>query len=175
VASRVVSHEALSRVQRGFVEPVLRLSILGPLEVFENGRRLSLRGRNPRMQVVVGEIDDDAHLAARCRKHSGTAAMASGRVPREGFRLVSGKQLLRVYRPEGGMAKVFRTNCGSSLFGGSWPDGPEVSVRLGSLDADPGIAPHYHSHVDSKAPWDSLPDDGLPRYGGAPPRAVVEP
>jgi hypothetical protein len=73
------------------------------------------------------------------------------------------------------MAKVFCTQCGSSLFGGTWPEGPEVSVRLGALDGDPGIAPQYHSHVDSKAAWDTLSEDGLPRYPGAPPRAIVEP
>ena len=100
--------------------------------------------------------------------------MAQGRVPRGGFRLLAGEDLLRVYRPPNGMAKVFCATCGSSLFGGSWPDGPEVSVRLGSLDGDPGIAPQYHSQVDSKASWDDLPEDGLPRYGGAPPRSVVE-
>ena len=111
---------------------------------------------------------------SRCRKHSGAGAMPQGRVPREGFRLLAGEDALRVYRPAGGMAKVFCVHCGSSLFGGSWPDGPEVSVRLGSLDGEPGIAPQYHSHVDSVAVWDTRPDDGLPRYAGAPPRAVVE-
>jgi hypothetical protein len=109
---------------------------------------------------------------SRCRKHSGAGALAQGRVPRSGFRLLAGAGRLRVYRPDGGMAKVFCTRCGSSLFGGDWPDGPEVSVRLGSLDGDPGIAPQYHSHADSTAPWDTLPDDGLPRYPGAPPRAA---
>jgi hypothetical protein len=112
---------------------------------------------------------------SRCRKHSGAAALAQGRVPRGGFRLLSGEELLRVYRPPGGMAKAFCSVCGSSLFGGTWPEGTEVSVRLGALDGDPGIAPQYHSHTDATAPWDTLPDDGLPRYPGAPPRAAAEP
>jgi hypothetical protein len=107
---------------------------------------------------------------SRCRKHSGSSAMAQGRVPRDGFRLLSGAELVEVFRPEGGMVKAFCTRCGSSLFGGTWPDGPEVSVRLGTLDEDPGIRPQYHSFVGSKAPWDSLPDDRLPRYEGRPPR-----
>ena len=42
-------------------------------------------------------------------------------------------------------------------------------MRLGSLDGDPGIRPQYHSHTGSKAAWDRLPADGLPRYPGAPP------
>jgi hypothetical protein len=108
---------------------------------------------------------------SRCRKHSGAAAGVQGRVPREGFRLVSGQDELRVYRPDGGMAKAFCAVCGSSLFGGTWPEGPEVSVRLGTLDEDPGIRPQYHSFFDDRAPWDEQPDDGLPRYPGRPERA----
>jgi hypothetical protein len=105
---------------------------------------------------------------SRCRKHSGAAALAQGRVPREGFRLVKGEELIRVFRPPDGMVKAFCSVCGSSLFGGTWPDGPEVSIRLGALDGDPGIRPRYHSHVGSRAAWDELPEDGLPRFETAP-------
>ena len=109
---------------------------------------------------------------SRCRKHSGTFGETQGRVPREGFRLLAGEALVRVWRPEGGGAvKAFCERCGSGLFGGTWPDGPEVSVRLGALDDDPGIRPQYHSFVGSKADWDELPDDGLPRYHTRPPKA----
>jgi hypothetical protein len=111
---------------------------------------------------------------SRCRKHSGAGAGAQGRVPRDGFELLAGADALRVFRPQGGMAKVFCVHCGSSLFGGDWPGGDEVSVRLGALDDDPGIKPQYHSFTDDAAPWDTLPDDGLPRYGGRPPRSMVE-
>jgi hypothetical protein len=67
------------------------------------------------------------------------------------------------------MVKAFCATCGSSLFGGTWPDGPEVSVRLGTLDDDPGIRPQYHSFAADRAPWDEQPDDGLPHYRGRPP------
>jgi hypothetical protein len=106
---------------------------------------------------------------ARCRKHSGTFGLTQGRVPREGFTLLSGEELIRVYRPPGGMAKAFCSVCGSSLFGGTWPDGPEVSIRFGALDGDPGIRPQYHSHTGSAASWDEIPDDGLPRHPGPAP------
>ena len=108
---------------------------------------------------------------SRCRKHSGTFGETQGRVPRSGFRLLAGEELIRVFRPDGGAAKAFCSVCGSSLFGGDWPDGDEVSIRLGALDGDPGIRPQYHSFVESKAPWDDLPDDGLPRYAGRNPDA----
>ena len=101
---------------------------------------------------------------SRCRKHSGGAASAQGRVPAEGFRLLAGTELIETFRPPEGMAKAFCRVCGSSLFGGTWPDGPEVSVRLGTLDDDPGIRPQYHSFVESKAVWEHLADDGLTRY-----------
>jgi hypothetical protein len=108
---------------------------------------------------------------SRCRKHSGAFGLTHGRMPRKGFRLLQGEELIRVYRPEGGMAKAFCSVCGSSLFGGTWPHGPEVSVRFGSLDGDPGIRPQYHLHIGSAAPWDELPADGLPRHTGAAPSA----
>jgi hypothetical protein len=107
---------------------------------------------------------------ARCRKHSGTFGLTQGRVPREGFRLLHGEELIRVFvPPDGGAVKAFCSVCGSSVFGGTWPAGPEVSIRLGALDGDPVIRPQYHSFVDSRAPWDELPDDGLPRHPAAPP------
>jgi len=60
--------------------------------------------------------------------------------------------------------KAFCKVCGSSLFGYIWPEGDQIGVRLGSLDGDPGIRPQFHTFVASKAPWEELPDDGLPRY-----------
>ncbi len=102
---------------------------------------------------------------SRCRKHSGTFGLTQGRVAREAFRLLAGEELLRVYRPAAAAAvKVFCSRCGSSLFGGDWPEGAEISIRLGSLDGDPEIRPSYHSFVGSRAPWDELPDDGLERF-----------
>lgn len=92
-------------------------------------------------------------------------------MPRDGFRLLRGEELIRVFRPEDGAVKAFCSVCGSSLFGGTWPEGSEISVRLGALDGDPGIRPRYHSFVGSRAPWDVLPDDGLPRHEAANPEA----
>ncbi len=108
---------------------------------------------------------------SRCRKHSGTFGLTQGRVPRDGFRLLRGEELIRVYRPDGGAVKAFCSVCGSSLFGGTWPDGPEVSIRFGALDDDPGIRPQYRSFTAHRAIWEELPDDGLPRYAEAKPDA----
>jgi hypothetical protein len=106
---------------------------------------------------------------SRCRKHSGAGALVQGRVRQDGFRLLAGEELLGVYRPDDdarAAAKVFCTVCGSSLFGGEWPEGDEVSIRFGSLDDDPGLLPQDRAFTDSKAAWDELPEDGLPRHPG---------
>jgi hypothetical protein len=102
---------------------------------------------------------------SRCRKLTGGLAGLNGRVPAGGLRLLSSGDALGSYTPaEGGSPVVFCRTCGSTLGRGQWPDGPVIGVRLGTLDDDPGIRPQYHIFVDSRAPWEELPDDGLPRY-----------
>ena len=39
-------------------------------------------------------------------------------------------------------------------------------MRLGAMDADPGIRPRWHQWVSSAPEWEPLPDDGLPRFQG---------
>ena len=105
----------------------------------------------------------------RCRKHSGTAVCTQARVPKAQFKLLQGANLVRVYGKGEGAVKAFCRNCGSSLFGGGWPDGDQVSIRMGAFDLDPGIRPQFHTWVSDKAAWDMISDDlpqheeGLPR------------
>jgi hypothetical protein len=107
---------------------------------------------------------------SRCRRHTGTSHSTQGRARREDFRLVAGEELISVYTPDGGAVKAFCTVCGSSLFGGQWPEGDEVTIRLGSVDGDPGIRPQFHTFVGSRAVWDEITDD-LPQYEGYKPAA----
>ena len=108
---------------------------------------------------------------SRCRKHSGAFGGTQGRIPRAGFRLLAGEELIRVFRPDDGRVKAFCSVCGSSLFGAEWPEGEEVAIRLGSLDGEPGIRPQFHTFVASRAPWHEIPDDGLPHYDQGHPAA----
>ena len=100
---------------------------------------------------------------SRCRKHSGTAVCTQARVLRQQFNLTRGESLIRVYGKGEGAVKAFCAECGSSLFGGTWPDGPQVSIRMGAFDTDPGIRPQFHTFVESRAPWDTITDN-LPQY-----------
>jgi hypothetical protein len=106
---------------------------------------------------------------SRCRRHSGTAVCTQARVWSEQFTLLKGEELIRVYGSgEGnspGAVKAFCLECGSSLFGGTWPSGKQVSIRMGAFDGDPGIRPQFHTFVESRASWDRI-DDDLPRYPG---------
>ncbi|HZO63157.1 MAG TPA: GFA family protein [Gaiellaceae bacterium] len=104
---------------------------------------------------------------SRCRKHSGAFGGTQARVVREHFRLLAGGELIGVYRPGDGRVKAFCSVCGSSLFGNEWPEGDEVAIRLGAFDDDPGIRPEFHTFVASRAPWETLPDDGLERFDAA--------
>ncbi len=85
------------------------------------------------------------------------------RVLRQQFNLTKGESLIRVYGKGEGAVKAFCVECGSSLFGGTWPDGPQVSIRMGAFDTDPGIRPQFHTFVESRAPWDTITDN-LPQY-----------
>ncbi len=100
----------------------------------------------------------------RCRRRTGTAASVQGRIAPGSLTITAGEELVRVYEPDDGFTKLFCSKCGSSLFS-RHPDHPEVmSVRFGAFDGDPGIRPSYRAYVAYAAPWEPLPDDGLPRY-----------
>lgn len=101
-----------------------------------------------------------------CQKRTGTAASANGRVPQAGFRLVEGVDALRSFHPPHGVPKVFCERCGSHLFAGEPLSDDEVSIRLGTLDGDPGIRPSRRQWVASAAVWEPIPADGLPRHPG---------
>jgi hypothetical protein len=100
----------------------------------------------------------------RCQRRSGTAASANARVEPGSFRILSGEPSLRAWKPAGGFEKWFCGDCGSALFS-RHPDDPElVSVRLGALDSDPLVRPSMRQFVAYAAPWETIPDDGLPRH-----------
>ena len=100
----------------------------------------------------------------RCQRRTGTAASAQARIVPGSLRVLSGDELIRAYEPPDGFAKHFCSACGSALWSRS-PEDPEiVSVRLGTFDGDPGIRPSARTFVAYAAPWEPIPDDGLPRY-----------
>jgi hypothetical protein len=98
----------------------------------------------------------------RCQRRSGAAASPSAHAAPGAFRIVAGGDALGVWAPEGGSEKWFCAQCGSALF--AKPAEGEAAIRLGTFDADPGVRPTAHVWCESAAPWEPLPDDGLPRF-----------
>lgn len=103
-----------------------------------------------------------------CKRISGGVGTVTGRVPTDAVRITRGRDLIRSYQPAEGTAKSFCGVCGANLFGSGWPDSEFTGVRLTALDGFDG-KPEMHIYVRSVASWETLPDDGLPRYDeGAP-------
>ena len=116
------------------------------------------------------ELSEPPHVAGychctRCQRRTGTAASAQARIDGRTFRFVRGEELVKGWRPPGtGFEKCFCGECGSHLFSRNPDDPNQMSVRLGAFDGDPGIRPSARQFVDSAAPWEALPEDGLPRF-----------
>ena len=99
-----------------------------------------------------------------CKKISGGAGTVNGRARTTAIRVLEGEELLQTFQPAEGTAKTFCSACGSNLFGGGWPESEHASVRLSALDEPFDQRPEAHNFVRSVAPWETLPDDGLPRH-----------
>jgi hypothetical protein len=100
----------------------------------------------------------------RCQRRTGGAAAISARAVPGSFTVTSGSELIAYYRPEDGYEKAFCSSCGSALFSRNPDDDEDVNVRMGTFDGDPGVRPSYRQFVAYAAPWEPIPDDGLPHH-----------
>ncbi len=117
-----------------------------------------------RFEVTAPPVGANYCHCRRCQRRTGTAASANARVEPGSFRIVSGEEQLRAWKPPDGAEKWFCGECGSALFS-RHPEHPErVGVRMGAFEADPGVRPSARQFVAYAASWEPIPDDGLPRY-----------
>jgi hypothetical protein len=100
----------------------------------------------------------------RCQRRTGTAGSASAAVVPGSFRIVQGEDRLRAWKPDDGAEKWFCGNCGSAIFTRDRENPEQIGVRMGVFDSDPGVRPSARQFVAYAAPWEPIPDDGLPRY-----------
>ena len=124
-------------------------------------RRSPLRADRPFDGVV------HCHCAS-CKKLSGGGGTTSGLIPTGEIQILEGEELLRTYQPADGKAKTFCASCGSNLFGAGYPESEASAVRLTTLDSGLDQQPRAHIFVRSVAPWETLPEDGLPRFDERP-------
>jgi len=102
----------------------------------------------------------------RCQRRSGTAASAQARIVPGSLTILEGEELVKCWKPEDGFAKCFCSYCGGALWSQD-ADGGIASVRLGTVDGDPGIRPSYRTYTNYAVEWEPIPDDGLERFGEA--------
>jgi hypothetical protein len=119
--------------------------------------------------AVRFEIDRAPHVAlychcTRCQHRTGSGAQATARVEAGSVRITRGEEHVRTWAPEGGFEKLFCGECGSALFTRDPERGEITGVRMGVIDGDPGIRPSAHQFVAYAAPWEPIPDDGLPKF-----------
>ena len=100
----------------------------------------------------------------RCQRRTGTAAAVTARIEPGSLRVVAGEDHISAWTPPDGLEKAFCSACGSALFAQKPGGGGVVAVRMGAFDADPGVRPIARQFVDYAAPWEPIPDDGLPRF-----------
>jgi hypothetical protein len=101
----------------------------------------------------------------RCQRRTGTAFSVSGLTQPGSFTVTQGADRVRTHAPEDdGWLKSFCVECGSQLYTTHPENATLIAVRVGSLDDDPGVRPSIHQFVAFAAPWDPIPDDGLPRF-----------
>jgi hypothetical protein len=120
--------------------------------------------------AVRFEIDEPAHGAGychctRCQRRTGVAASVSAWIDGAGFRVLSGSELVKVWRhPDGGWGKGFCGECGSHLFSRDPDDPAGMGIRMSAFDGDPGVRPTSRQYVAYAAAWEPIPEDGLERF-----------
>ena len=118
---------------------------------------------------LTGEFQGVVHChCASCKKLSGGGGTTSGLIATGEIRILEGEELLRTFQPADGKSKTFCVSCGSNLFGAGYPESESSAVRLPTLDAGLEQSPRAHIFVRSLAPWETLPEDGLPRFDERP-------
>ncbi|HEX5526151.1 MAG TPA: GFA family protein [Solirubrobacterales bacterium] len=117
-----------------------------------------------RFEVTAPLVEASYCHCRRCQRRTGAAASPNAHPAEGSFRIVRGAATLRMWQPEGGGEKCFCGECGSSLFARNPSHANPIGIRMGTFDADPTVRPGVRQFVASAAPWEPIPDDGLPRF-----------
>jgi len=102
-----------------------------------------------------------------CRRNHGAGFVTWFTVPRTQLRIEQGEGGLERFRSSDHAARFFCARCGSSLFFETDTRPDDVDIVLANMEGPIDLAPQFHIHFDDRAEWISIPEDGLPRLGGA--------
>ena len=101
-----------------------------------------------------------------CRKTFSSQASAYAEVDHRDFKWVKGEEQLTTFKTQEDYGLCFCKVCGSTL-GGVFMDKIH-GLTLGCVDGDPDIKFEMHIYTDSKANWETLPSDNVPKYSEGP-------
>jgi len=101
-----------------------------------------------------------------CRRSHGAGYVTWFAVPREGFRLAGGADVLRVHRSSDHGRRSFCGQCGSTLFCESTHHPGRIDIVLANMHGPIDRDPQLHVYFSDRAPWVRV-GDSLPRLGGA--------
>jgi hypothetical protein len=90
--------------------------------------------------AAAASAEDPAYGSCACgavRFRLTAPPSGAATVARAAVDLVKGAELLGAYRPAEGEANAFCLQCGASVFGAGWPDGPDVAIRPDALERAP--------------------------------------
>ena len=121
---------------------------------------------------IEGDIDYIVHCHCRnCRRVSGAAFYSAGFLPASRFSVTSGEMQIRELNfpknPSG--ARCF---CGGHLYI-RLPVPGLINVAIHTLDQEPQEDVGVHINVESKAPWDEIPE-GREQYTTIPPDMLTQ-
>jgi hypothetical protein len=119
-----------------------------------------------RFEVIEPPVGAGYCHCTRCQRRTGTASSVQARLAPGSLRLLAGEYLIARYLPPDGNPKEFCSACGGALWSKRRDDETVITVRMGVFDRDPGVRPSFRQYVEFAAPWEPIPDDGLPRHPG---------
>ena len=87
-----------------------------------------------------------------CRKAHSAAFTTTARADRSDFHWTAGEEAIGSFESTPGKLRHFCTRCGTQLIA-EWVAQPQVILRVGSLDDDPGDRPAMHIWTSHEVPW----------------------
>ncbi|MEM1254986.1 MAG: GFA family protein [Cyanobacteria bacterium P01_H01_bin.21] len=110
-----------------------------------------------RYQIKSPLRDARSCHCSRCRKAFSAQASAYALVDADQFEWLQGEELLSAYVTNGGFGLKFCSRCGSTLCGTF--QGRVHGITLGCLNDDPQLRIEKHIFMDSKATWETQPEE----------------
>ena len=113
---------------------------------------------------IDGKMEGIFHChCATCQKLNGTSYGSTGFVSADSFRIMNGEQDLTAYESSPGKNRYFCSKCGAPVYTQTHAKPDRIGVRIGLLDADPGIRSTAHICLSHERPWFEV-STALPKF-----------